>query len=225
MSAITGVPVGFKVLYECRGIEDYTITHQHQKNLLQKVIAGDLPSCLISVVHYPVITIGRKGDRTDIIASDDILHEKGIEVIEVERGGQVTYHGPEQLVLYPILDLRQFTKDVSWYLRMLERVIIKTLRKYNIQAEKGAEAGVFVQGRKIGSIGVAVKRWVTYHGLSINVKRDDNFNLINPCGISPGTITSIEEECSEIEIVDVEREAVRVFGEEFETRLIQDSMF
>jgi lipoyl(octanoyl) transferase len=216
--------VAVDILFEQRGVEDYQIAHRHQRETCNRVINKESVSTLISVVHPPVITIGRKGSREDILADPRTLEQKSIQVIEVERGGKVTYHGPGQIVMYPIFDLALFEKDISVFLRTLEKVVIYALNGFGIDAEPGDEAGIFTQNKKIGSIGIAVKKWVSWHGLSLNVKKDTNFNLINPCGFSPDIITSLEEQGTEADLERVEQALISSFEREFGIRFIKQEI-
>jgi lipoate-protein ligase B len=143
-----------------------------------------------------VITLGR-GTKTSSLPLDiESLRRRGIEVFEVERGGDVTYHGPGQLVGYPIFHLAQHKQDLHWYLRQLEEVLIVALRKFGIAAERNAGyTGVWTGGRKIASIGVHAKQWVTWHGFALNVTTElSPFDLIVPCGIPGVVMTSVEAE-------------------------------
>ncbi len=165
-----------------------------QRRLAQDRLAGRLPhDVLLLLEHPPVITLGRTSQAEHVLAADD-----GVEVFEIERGGDVTYHGPGQLVGYPILDLTNHRQDLHWYLRTLERALIDALARLGIPAErKPGYTGVWTaQGaRKIASIGVHVKQWVTWHGFALNVTTDlAAFGRIVPCGIAGVEMTSIEKE-------------------------------
>lgn len=156
-----------------------------QRDLLRARQAGSIPDVLVLLEHTPVVTIGRSGDRRHLRASPEHLRARGIEVYEVERGGDVTYHGPGQLVGYPILDLRALNEDIVRFMRTLEASIIATLDAFGIAAarERGYP-GVWIGGAKIAAMGVAVKRRVTMHGFALNVSSDlDAFAIINPCGL------------------------------------------
>jgi len=152
---------------------------------------------VISVEHNPVFTIGRSGSRDNVLVSTDVLQEQGIEVFEVERGGDITYHGPGQLVVYPILDLSGFVKDVHRLVWSLEEVIIRTLKGRDIDSDRrDGFPGVWVGERKIASVGVYVKNWVTRHGLAFNIEvNQDHFRMIRPCGLSVETV-SLNDLCA-----------------------------
>ncbi|HMA42442.1 MAG TPA: lipoyl(octanoyl) transferase LipB [Gemmatimonadales bacterium] len=161
-----------------------------QRSLAEERIAGRRNDLLLLLEHEPVVTLGR------IAESANLLRPEGIDVVEVERGGDVTYHGPGQLVGYPILDLAGYRQDLHWYLRTLEDALIIALARLDIAAgREPGRTGVWTSGRKIASIGVHVKRWVTWHGFALNVTTDlAAFDRIVPCGIPGVVMTSIEKE-------------------------------
>jgi lipoyl(octanoyl) transferase len=161
-----------------------------QRGLAEERIAGRRDDLLLLLEHEPVVTLGR------IAESANLLRPEGIDVVEVERGGDVTYHGPGQLVGYPILDLAGYRQDLHWYLRTLEDALIIALARLDIAAgREPGRTGVWTSGRKIASIGVHVKRWVTWHGFALNVTTDlAAFDRIVPCGIPGVVMTSIERE-------------------------------
>lgn len=162
-----------------------------QRQLADDRIAGRLPhDVLLLLAHPPVVTLGRNSHAAHL------LRPAGIEVFEVERGGDVTFHGPGQLVGYPILDLSAYKKDLHWYLRTLERALIDALGQLDIRAERNpGYTGVWTRGKKIASIGIHVKQWVTWHGFALNVATDlADFERIVPCGIPGVVMTSIERE-------------------------------
>ncbi len=156
-------------------------------------IADDL---LLLVEHPPVITLGRSAKLGNLLASPDLLAARGVELFEVERGGDVTFHGPGQLVGYPIVDLTRHRQDLHWYLRQLEEVMIRSLAASGIEARRNpGKTGVWVGDRKIASIGVHARQWVTWHGFALNVTTDlSYFDLMVPCGIQDVTMTSVERE-------------------------------
>jgi lipoate-protein ligase B len=168
----------------------YRAALEWQRALAQERLAGRCHDLLLLLEHDPVVTLGR------IAESGHLLRPDGIDVVEVERGGDVTYHGPGQLVGYPILDLTQFRQDLHWYLRTLEEALIHGLAGLGIAAgRESGRTGVWTSGRKIASIGVHVKRWVTWHGFALNVTTDlAAFDRIVPCGIPGVVMTSVERE-------------------------------
>ncbi|HEY6061248.1 MAG TPA: lipoyl(octanoyl) transferase LipB [Gemmatimonadales bacterium] len=161
-----------------------------QRALAEERISGRRGDLLLLLEHDPVVTLGRTSD------SGNLLQPGGIDVVEVERGGDVTYHGPGQLVGYPILDLSGYRQDLHWYLRTLEDALIVALARLDIAAgREPGRTGVWTSGRKIASIGVHVKRWVTWHGFALNVTTDlAAFDRIVPCGIPGVIMTSIQHE-------------------------------
>jgi lipoate-protein ligase B len=169
---------------------------------LQRAVARDRISGVISedvlllVEHPPVVTLGRSSKQKNLISSPEFLRSRGVELFEVERGGDVTFHGPGQLVGYPIIDLKRHKLDLHWYLRQVEEAIIRTLSRYGISAERSTGyTGVWTGGRKITSIGVHARDWVTWHGFAMNVVTDlSYFDLIVPCGIQDVEMTSIAKE-------------------------------
>lgn len=176
------------------GLIDYKTGCDFQKKVFLQVKSGELKSALIFCRHNPVITLGRSASKSNILATDEQLIKNNIAVYEVERGGDVTYHGPGQLTVYPVLNLNYLKKDIHWILRVFEDAVIGTLAEFGITASKKAGlTGAWVGNKKICSIGIAIKNWITYHGLTINIKDDDlrNFELIRPCGMDV-EMTSLE---------------------------------
>lgn len=162
-----------------------------QRQLAEDRIAGRLPhDVLLLLEHPPVVTLGRSSH------AGNVLRPTGIEVFEVERGGDVTFHGPGQLVGYPILHLSAYKQDLHWYLRTLEQALIDALGLLDIPAERNpGYTGVWTRGRKIASIGIHVKQWVTWHGFALNVTTDlTEFQRIVPCGIPDVVMTSVQRE-------------------------------
>ena len=168
-----------------------------QRSVARDRIAGAIEQdILLLVEHDPVITLGRSSQAANLVAARDVLAQRGIELFEVERGGDVTFHGPGQLVGYPIVDLKRHRLDLHWFLRQVEEALIRTLASYSIPAERHTGyTGVWTRGRKIASIGLHARDWVTWHGFALNVTTDlSAFELIVPCGIDGVTMTSIERE-------------------------------
>lgn len=173
------------------GLVPYNDALEWQRGLAQDRIAGRLDhDILLLLEHPPVVTLGRNAQAAHL------LRPAGVDVVEVERGGDVTFHGPGQLVGYPILDLSGYKQDLHWYLRTLEQALIDALLILNIPAERNpGYTGVWTGGKKIASIGVHVKQWVTWHGFALNVTTDlSHFDRIVPCGIPGVVMTSVEKE-------------------------------
>jgi len=165
------------------GLREYERVWDLQKDLLKKRIAGEVMDTLILVEHPPVITLGRGASEEDILVSPEYLARRKISLFRVERGGKATFHGPGQLVAYPIIALLK--KDVHRYLRDLEETLIRLLARLGVEGRrKRGYTGVWVGEKKIASIGIGVKRWVSFHGLALNVNTDlSYFSLIFPCGL------------------------------------------
>lgn len=177
------------------GLLPYQEVWQLQQDICAKRRSHTGQDTLVLVEHLPVYTMGRSGSRDNIKVSNESLLEQGLEVIEVDRGGDVTYHGPGQLVGYPILDLRGYRQDMHYYSEQLEKVIIRTLARYQIKSyrEPGL-TGVWTDHGKIAAIGIGVRSWVTMHGFSLNINPDMSyFRMINPCGITDRPVVSMCE--------------------------------
>jgi lipoate-protein ligase B len=177
-----------------------------QRSLCQRRLAGEIADDLLLLVeHEPVVTLGR-GTRTESLPLPvPALVRRGVPVFEVERGGDVTFHGPGQLVGYPIVDLRQHREDLHWYLRRLEAALIGALETLGIDAGPNPGlTGVWTRGRKVASIGIHVKQWVTFHGFALNVTTDlAYFDLIVPCGIRDVVMTSVAVELGRTDSVPI----------------------
>ena len=173
------------------GRMSYNSAWDIQKEYHKKVVSGKEPDTLIIVEHEPVYTLGKNANDNHLLQSAS----EEIQVFRIERGGDITFHGPGQIVVYPILDLNRFVKSVSWYMRTLEKIIIDTLSDFEIKAElKDGLTGVWVGDEKIGAQGVRISRWVTMHGLALNVNTDLRyFDGIIPCGIFDYGVTSMEK--------------------------------
>src|SRR5687767_11308961 len=188
------------------GRVSYTEALELQRTLARDRISGVIPQdVLLLAEHPPVVTLGRSSKGKHLLASPEFLASRGVEVFEVERGGDVTFHGPGQLVGYPILDLKRHRQDLHWYLRQVEESLIRALAGHGIVANRQAgQTGVWTGGRKIASIGVHAREWVTWHGFALNVSTDLSwFELMVPCGIAGVTMTSIERETGEPVLLDV----------------------
>lgn len=182
-------------LLNLSGLVPYDRALELQHRLVKHRREGRVEDVLILLEHQPVITLGRQGDESHILASRQALAEQGIQVYRVERGGDVTYHGPGQIVGYPILDLRGHREDVGWYIRSLEEVLVRTLADFGVAAEPGEDLiGVWVGEGKIAAIGARIEGWVTYHGFALNVAPEmSHFQLIVPCGIADKDVTSMRQ--------------------------------
>lgn len=167
------------------GRRDYAATHELQRRLHALRLQGQITDVILSVEHDPVFTIGRSGSRRNLLVGPDVLERDGISLHDVERGGDITYHGPGQVVLYPIVNLRDQGRDLGLYVRNLEQGVIDFLARVGVAAaRRPGLPGVWVGERKIAAVGVHVRRWVTLHGLALNVRvNKGHFAMINPCGM------------------------------------------
>ncbi|HJP86987.1 MAG TPA: lipoyl(octanoyl) transferase LipB [Gemmatimonadaceae bacterium] len=191
-----------------------------QRSIARDRISGAIPQdVLLLLEHPPVVTLGRGTKEKNLVSSPEYLQSKGVELFEVERGGDVTFHGPGQLVGYPIIDLKRHREDLHWYLRKIEEALINTLADYGIPGERNtAFTGVWTRGRKIASIGVHARDWVTWHGFALNVTTDLSFfDLIIPCGIEGVVMTSIARELGfeDVSAQDVRDRVAVKFAEAF----------
>lgn len=167
-----------------------------QKRLHAARVSGEIGDTLLFCEHMPVITMGKSGKAHNLLASPEDLRRRGVEYYEVERGGDLTYHGPGQLVGYPIFKLPRL-REVQSFVRKMEEAVIRTLARFALAGERRRDhAGVFVSGAKIASIGAAVRGGVTFHGFALDVSTDlKMFDLINPCGMPATPVTSIARQC------------------------------
>jgi len=191
-----------------------------QLSLRDACIAAPAPGVnyLMLVEHPPTITVGRRGGTEDILVDRGRLAELGVALFETNRGGRATYHGPGQLVVYPIVDLRRRGRDLHRYLRELEGWLVALCRSYGVPAHADSpHTGVWVEDRKIASIGIAVRRWVAYHGVALNVTTElSHFDLIVPCGLQNVRMTSLERELGAAPAFEaVAERAAHMFAERF----------
>lgn len=192
------------------GRMDYKSSWEFQKNLHKDVLNGNKPDTLILVEHEPVFTLGKNANK------DNLLDKGNVKVFNVERGGDITFHGPGQLVGYPILDLNNYKKNISWFMRTLEEILIECLNAFDIDAhQKKGLTGVWVNDEKIGAQGVKISRWVTMHGFSLNINTDLSFfDMIVPCGITDCKVTSMKKLLGATQnIQDVKFRIVKAFNE------------
>jgi lipoyl(octanoyl) transferase len=223
------------------GLKDYKETWDFQEKLFKEIIdlkiknrreerAVDTPNYLIFVEHPHVYTLGKSGDISNLLVDEKALEEKGASFYKINRGGDITYHGPGQIVGYPILDLDNFFTDIHKYLRFLEEMVILTLADYGLKAERSkGETGVWLDvgtpfARKICAMGVRASRWVTMHGFALNVNADlGYFDLMIPCGIKGKAVTSLNAELGkkEVDVNEVKERLLSHFSLLFEAELLK----
>ncbi|KAB0241659.1 lipoyl(octanoyl) transferase LipB [Microcystis aeruginosa EAWAG127a] len=202
-----------------QAITPYSCAWLHQRSLVEARIADpDLPDVLLLLEHPPVYTLGTGSDIKFIKFN---LDKTDKEVYRIERGGEVTYHCPGQLVGYPILNLRYYQQDLHWYLRQLEEVILQTIAIYGLSGQRiGGLTGVWVEGYKIAAIGIKVSRWITYHGFALNVCPDlSGFAEIIPCGIANKPVGSLQQFLPNISLMQVQQDLSTVFASVFGVEL------
>ena len=204
-------------------IVEYNLAWKYQRSLVAaRVDRSDLNDVLILLEHSPVYTLGT-GSSTNFLKFDPQVSE--FEIHRIERGGEVTYHCPGQLVGYPILNLRYYRQDLHWYLRQLETVIINTVANYGLKAYRVPQlTGVWLEGKKIAAIGIKVRRWITMHGFAINVCPDMNgFRHIVPCGIANKPVGSLQEFIPDITVELVRTEVANAFAKVFQVELVEST--
>jgi lipoyl(octanoyl) transferase len=202
------------------GLVSYEEAVALQHRLVQARKAGAIPDQLLLLEHPPVITLGVKTrtDRSHVLATDELLKARGVELFESGRGGDVTFHGPGQLVGYPILDLKPDRCDVHRYVRDLEEVLVRAVASFGVTAAPDPGlTGVWVGPDKLAAIGVRISRWITSHGFALNVNTDlSHFDLIVPCGIRGRGVTSLQRVLGRtVDMVEVERAIIDAFGPVF----------
>ena len=222
---------------------EYQPAWDYQEQLLQKNVriklalgkgepseAPDTTHYILLCEHPPVYTLGKSGHMENLLLSEEELQEKGITFVPTNRGGDITYHGPGQIVGYPILDLEHFFTDIGKYLRLLEEVVIRTLADYGIKGDRSpGETGVWLdpqdpkKARKICAMGVRCSRWVTMHGFALNVNTDLNyFNNIIPCGITDKKVAAMQEELGrEVPVAEVKAKLLQHFAAVFEAEIAE----
>lgn len=224
------------------GRKDYKETWDYQEQLFKDTLDQKIRNrrqneniatrnYLLLVEHPHVYTLGKSGDLSNLLLSEEQLEKKNASFYKINRGGDITYHGPGQLVGYPILDLDNFFTDIHKYLRLLEEMVILTLAEYGIKSERSpGETGVWLDvgtpfARKICAMGVRASRWVTMHGFALNVNADlGYFDHIIPCGIRGKAVTSLNVELGqrEVDMAEVQQKLMKHFSDLFEAELIQD---
>jgi lipoyl(octanoyl) transferase len=208
------------IKYDCL---DYKKAYQLQLELRDQRQKNEINDTLLLVEHPAVLTIGTSGSRDNLVVSSDYLSQKGIKVFESSRGGDITYHGPGQIVGYPILNLKEHNQDLHWLVRTYEEIFIQLLKDYDIDAQriKGL-TGVWVGNKKITAIGVAVRHWISYHGFAFNVNPDlDHFSYIIPCGITDKGVTSLAKKLgSKVNKEKVIEKLIEYFADVFQMEVV-----
>ena len=201
---------------------EYREAYELQKELLEKRVNGQIADTLLLLEHLPTITVGKAGKLENVLVSQTELASAGVSLILTDRGGDVTYHGPGQIVGYPILDLRERNRDVHRYVHHLEEMLIRTLADYSIKSERDpSHAGVWVNDEEIAALGLRIHKWITMHGFALNVNTDLNhFSLINPCGFTNKTATSMARLLGyQLSTGEVTRRLLSYFADVFEVQL------
>ncbi len=180
------------------GLTDYEESYERQKEIFDRRQEGSGEDTLVVTRHEPTITMGKSASEADLLVPREILRERGVDLVEIGRGGGITYHGPGQIVLYPIFNLRNHGKDLREFVRRLGSVMKETVKEFGLEAEflENERIGLWIEGerRKLGSIGLQVKRWYTMHGVALNVDLDeDKAGLIRPCGVNDSQLVSITD--------------------------------
>lgn len=207
-----------KLIYSDLGLIDYAKAWNLQKEVFEKRVSGNTDDTFFMLEHPNTYTLGKTADKNNLISNKDYLEKEGISVFEIDRGGDITYHGPGQIVGYPIIDLKNWKQDTHLYLRNIEETIIKVCNYYGLNAgRKEKYTGVWIGERKICAIGVKISRWVTMHGFAFNINTNLNlFNGIIPCGIKDKEVTSLERELGKrFDINEVKEKILEVFINQF----------
>jgi lipoyl(octanoyl) transferase len=206
------------------GVIDYAEGLCLQRERVAARKAGAIPDSLLLLEHPHVYTLGRNAKQENLLVSREQLAARGAQVFEIDRGGDVTYHGPGQLVGYPVINLAQHRRDIAWYMRCLEEVLMGVAREYDIQAERVAGAsGVWVGNDKLAAMGVHISRWVTSHGFAFNVNTDlGYFDWIIPCGLRDKGVTSLQKLLGRpIAMDEVVTKVVHQFGRVFKLEMVE----
>jgi lipoyl(octanoyl) transferase len=201
------------------GLIDYKQAWDMQKEIFDLRLCNEINDSLFLLEHPHTYTLGKVAEKENLISSESRLKELGISVYEIDRGGDITYHGPGQIVGYPIIKLSDWKEDTHQYLRGLEEVIILTCREYGIETERNPKyTGVWIGERKIAAIGIKVSRWITMHGFAFNINTDlSYFGGIIPCGIKDKDVTSLQHELGkEINIAEVKEKLIKNFKKVFD---------
>jgi len=206
------------------GLLSYKEAWDLQHEIFNRRVKNEIDDVLLLLEHPHTYTLGKTADRNNLVSNNAELNEKKISVFDIDRGGDITYHGPGQLVGYPIINLENWYKDTHKYLRALEEVIIKTLQLYAVSGERNSQyTGVWVDNRKIAAIGIKVSRWITMHGFAFNINTDLSlFDGIIPCGIKDKEVTSLKNELNKpVELDEVKLILLNAFKEVFNYNTVE----
>lgn len=205
----------------CSQLIKYNEGLDMQKKAFEKVKNQEYKGVLFILEHSPVYTMGTGGGQENLLCSKEYLDSQGIDIVQISRGGNITFHGPGQIVAYPVFNLNHLKKDTHWYIDCLENAVIHVLDQYGIQGSKKPEyRGTWVHDEKIAAVGVSVKKWITLHGLSFNLNLDKKYyDWINPCGIKEFGITSLEDHTNKVDIAVVKNQLIKGFEDTFEIKL------
>ena len=205
------------------GLIGYQQAYDLQTRTVQQVILNHQCTLLLCE-HPPVLTLGRMSHEENILFSREAIKKKGIDIVDIDRGGDVTLHSPGQLVVYPIFDLNHFGRDLHSFLHKLEKVAIDLLRGFDIVANRfSGRTGVWVANRKIVSLGIGVRKWISYHGMGINVNTDLNlFSVIKPCGLDVQMTSIAELKGRQMDIAQVKQRVVQEFAREFQMNFTEE---
>lgn len=213
-----------KLVYCDLGLIDYKDAWDLQKSIHQQRVENKIDDVLFLLEHPHTYTLGKVADKKNLVGDEKFLSDNKISVYDIDRGGDITYHGPGQIVGYPIISLTNWKMDTHKYLRAIEEVIIKVCSEYGLNGRRVDKyTGVWIEDRKICAIGIKVSRWVTMHGFAFNVNTDLNlFNGIIPCGISDKDVTSLSKELNkEISLKEVKEQIIHHFMNEFQYQQIE----
>lgn len=210
----------YKVI-NCKKLVKYQDGLSMQRNAFEKVKNKEYKGIFFILEHYPVYTIGTNGGWENLLFSKEYLESKEIDIVKTNRGGNITFHGPGQIVAYPILDLTNLKRDAHWYIDCLEEVVIGVLKEYGIEgSRKSNYRGVWIEDKKIAALGVSLKEWITTHGLSININVDKKYyTMINPCGITEFGVSSLEDYIKNVNIISVKQKLISSLENVFEIQL------
>lgn len=202
------------------GSMGYLKAFKIQKNMLEERKKGAIQDTLMVVEHPHVFTIGRIGSYDNLLVDTSVLKHKRIKIHEIDRGGDITYHGPGQVIAYPVISIKEYSLDVRKYIRSLEEIIIQFLAEFDVAGRRvSGSSGVWAKDKKIGFVGIGISKWVTYHGISININTDLSFfSMIRSCGIKGIEVTSLAKILSKkVDIENAKKILISKFNSVFKS--------